>query len=417
MAKKVNRLSAQGVKRLKEPGWHADGNGLYLQISKSGTKSWVYRYTFGGKERWHGLGNYSEKNSLLEARRKASECKKLRDEGIDPIEQKKAQEAEQALEDAKSITFKECALKYIESHKSGWKNRKHEQQWRNTLETYVYPEIGDLSVQDVDIGHVLKILEPLWQDKTETASRIRQRIENVLDWAKVRKYRTGENPALWRGHLDKILPKRSKVQKVKHFEAMPYIDVPLYFRELRSKDTLAAKTLAFIILTATRNNEARGAQWEEIDLDNQVWNIPDSRMKADKAHRIPLSGEAIKILKESEPFKQDGYVFPGQGKAKQISEAAILKLLKSSHPTLTVHGFRSSFRDWCAEMTSYPREVAEAALAHTLKDKTEAAYQRGDLFEKRRKLMDAWTGYCLNGDEKAEVVPIGKKQRKNKFSQ
>ena len=402
-----NRLTALKVDLTKKPGWYADGNGLYLQVSNTGTKSWVYRYKTSGKERRCGLGGISSL-SLLKARNAAKDCRELRTKGIDPIDKKRQIKAENALKEANGVTFKECALSYIESHKAGWKSRKHESQWRNTLETYAYPFIGKLSVQDVDVGHVMKVLEPIWYKKTETATRVRQRIENVLDYAKVRKYRTGENPALWRGHLDKLLPKRSKVQKVKHFDAMPYSDVPAYFKALRKKDTLAAKALAFTILTATRSNEAREARWNEFDLKAGIWSIPDERMKADKPHRVPLSDEALMILKETEPFKVDDRVFPGLSKGRSISDAAVLKQLKSSHPNCTVHGFRSSFRDWCAETTNYPREIAESALAHAIKSETEAAYQRGDMFIKRQKLMDAWTNHCLKGKKVANVTPIQK---------
>ena len=398
MAKKIDRLQPLQVKKLTKPGWYPDGRGLYLQVSTSGSKSWVYRYETGGKERRHGLGSFHD-ISLVDARKAAEHCRQLRDEGLDPISHKRNIRAERQLEEAKGITFKECSLAYIESHKAGWKNRKHESQWRNTLDTYAFPVMGDLSVQDIDVGLVMKVLEPIWFGKTETASRVRQRIENILDWAKARNYRTGENPALWRGHLDKLLPKRSKVQKVQHFNAMPYADLPEYFRSLRKIDTLAAKTLAFTILTATRSNEARGAKWNEINLQTGTWIIPDERMKADRPHRVPLTRDCMKILKEVEPFKTGALVFPGLRKGKSISDAALLKLLKQTHPALTVHGFRSSFRDWCAEMTNYPGALAEAALAHTIKDKTEAAYQRGDMFEKRRKLMDAWLDYCTKGGE------------------
>jgi integrase len=407
MAKKIHRLTALQVKQASNPGWYADGQGLYLQVSNSGSKSWVYRYEKGGKERRHGLGPFPSV-SLETARRGAEFCRQLRVDGYDPIDYKRQLEATRQLENAKGITFKECALAYIDSHKAGWKNRKHESQWRNTLETYAFPIMGNLSVQHIDVGLVLKVLEAIWFDKTETASRVRQRIENILDWAKVRNYRTGENPALWRGHLDKLLPKRTKVQKVKHFAAMPYAELPDYFRSLREIDTLAAKSLAFTILTATRSNEAREAKWEEIDLKAGAWTIPDERMKAGRPHRIPLTQECVEILKEMEPFRANDLVFPGLRKGKPISDAALLKQLKQTHPDLTIHGFRSSFRDWCAEMTNYPGALAEAALAHTLKDKTEAAYQRGDMFEKRRKLMDAWSNYCLNGQKTASVVPIQK---------
>lgn len=407
MAKKINKLTALKVKKLTKPGWYPDGQGLYLQVSNTGSKSWVYRYEIDGKERRHGLGATS-----LKAARKAAEfCRQLRNDKHDPIEYKRKLEADQALKKTKTVNFKKCALSYIESHKAGWKNRKHEAQWRNTLETYAYPVIGNLPVQDVDTGYVMQILKPIWYTKTETASRVRQRIENILDWAKVHKYRAGENPALWRGHLDKLLPKRSKVQKVKHHAAMPYADIPEYFRNLRKVNTLAAKALSFTILNASRSSEAREAEWAEIDLEADIWTIPEERMKAEREHRIPLTKESIKILKKVESLKTDNQVFPGLRKGKSISDAALLKQLKQTHPTLTVHGFRSSFRDWCAEMTNFPRELAESALAHSLKDKTEAAYQRGDMFEKRRKLMEAWSTYCTKGKKIADVVPIKKLAR------
>ena len=407
MAKNVNRLKALQVKQLKEPGWYPDGRGLYLQVSNTGTKSWVYRYEKDGKERRHGLGSFLDV-SLENARNAADHSRQLRRNGIDPIDHNRKLETNRLLETAKGVTFKECAIAYIDSHKAGWKNSKHESQWSNTLETYAYPFVGKLSVQDIDVGLVMNVLEPIWFTKTETASRVRQRIENILDWAKVRNYRTGENPAQWKGHLDKLLPKRTKVQKVKHHNAMPYADLPDYFRKLRKVDTLASKALAFAILTATRSNEARESKWSEIDLKAGIWTIPDERMKAGRMHRVPLTNECLAILKETELLKVNDFVFPGLRKDKSITDAALLKQLKLTHPTLTVHGFRSSFRDWCAEMTNYPRELAESALAHTLKDQTEAAYQRGDMFEKRRKLMDAWATYCTKGKKTADVVPIHK---------
>ena len=410
MAKTINKLSAKKVETEKEPGWHADGNGLYLQVSKTGAKSWVYRYQVNSKEKWHGLGAYTKKNSLGEARLAAAECKQLRKEGIDPVEHKKELAIKKAIGEANTLTFQECAEQYIDSHKSGWKNAKHETQWTNTLTTYAYPIIGDLPVQSVDINYVLKVLEPIWYTKTETASRIRQRMENILDWATVRSYRTGDNPALWRGRLDKILPKRNKVQKPKHFAAMDYRELPEYFKSLREKDSIASKALAFTILTATRNGEARAITYSELNQKEAIWIIPDDRMKADREHRIPLTKEALDIIQEMALFKResDDFIFTGLKAKRPISEAALLKLVKSTHPTLTVHGFRSTFRDWCAEQTYFPREVAEAALAHSLKDKTEAAYQRGDIFEKRRKLMSAWTDYCLSSKKQAKVIPIKK---------
>ena len=412
MAKQIEKLNALSVKRLSKAGWYPDGQGLYLQVSATGTKSWVYRFEKDGKERRHGLGSFLTL-SLKDARKSAETCRKLRSEGHDPIDYKKKLESDKRLDVAKGITFKECALSYIKSHKAGWKNKKHEQQWNNTLKTYAYPYIGDLSVQTIDVGLVMNVLEPIWFEKTETASRVRSRIEIILDWAKVRKYRTGENPALWRGHLDKLLPKRTKVQKVKHFAAMPYIDLPDYFRSIRKTDTVAAKALAFSILTATRSTETREAKWSEIDIKKGVWIVPEERMKASREHRVPLSDESIKILEEMKPFKTNDLVFAGlldkKGNRKGISDAAVLKLLKTTHPSLTVHGFRSTFRDWCAEMTNYPSELAESTLAHTIKDTTQAAYERGDKFIKRKKLMDAWASYCINGNKNSDVVPIKSK--------
>ena len=413
MAKLIKRLSAIKVSKANKRGWYADGEGLYLQVSATGSKSWVYRYKNAGKERWHGLGQYADDNSLEDARSAAGACRKLRREGIDPIEYKRQQVADRMLEDAKTITFKKCAKLYIESHKSGWKNSKHVSQWINTLNTYAYPFIGDIPVQKIDVSLVMKVIEPIWHEKTETASRVRQRIEKVLDWAKVRQYRTGDNPAMWRGHIENLLPKRSKVQKVQHFKALPYKEVPEYFITLRKVKTITAKALAFIILTATRNNEVREAKWSEIDIDAGIWIIPEERMKAEREHRVPLTHECLDILEEAKKFKVNDYIFPGLRKNKPLSNQALLKLLKNDHPTLTVHGFRSSFRDWCAEMTAYPREVAEAALAHSLSNATEAAYQRGDLFVKRSKLMNAWSDYCTTDKQAGDVIPL-KKKRANK---
>jgi integrase len=412
MAKTVKRLKDLQVKRLSTPGAYPDGDGLYLQVRDSGAKDWFYRYEVAGKGRKRGLGSYPT-ISLEQAREDALECRQLRKRNIDPIEHAKDLELEKSLKKAKSTTFNECADSYIDTHKHGWKDERHEYQWRKSLENYAYPVIGDLPVQSIDIDLVMKVIEPIWFDKTETASRVRQRIENILDWATVRKLRAGDNPALWRGRLDKLLPKRSKVQKQIHFAAMDYRDVPEYFRSLRSMDTIASRALAFTVLTATRTSEARAVTTDEIDENGKAWIIPDSRMKAHREHRVPLSSEALKIIEEVKPFKRhtDEFLFPGLSRNKPISASSLLKIIKRHDDSLTVHGFRSSFRDWCAEQTSFPREVAEAALAHTVKDKTEAAYQRGDLFEKRRRLMDQWAQYCLKGKVEAKVVPIRKKAK------
>lgn len=407
MAKKINRLKALQVKQLSKQGWYPDGQGLYLQVSPTLSKTWVYRYQKGKTERRHGLGSYPTV-TLEVARNAAQLCRQIRNDGFDPIDYKRSIEAEKQLEEKKKVTFKECALIYIESKKSGWKNRKHESQWRNTLETYAYPIIGDLFVQNIDTDLVFEVLEPIWSTKTETASRVRQRIESIIDWAKVKKYRTGENPALWRGHLDKLLTERNKIQKVKHHPAMAYTDLPEYFQMLRKIETVAAKALAFAILTATRTSETRQARWSEIDLNNGVWIIPEERMKMEKEHRVPLTPECVSILKEIKHTHNNNYVFSGLKQNKAISDAALLKLLKQTHSTLTVHGFRSTFRDWCAEMTNYPSWLAEAALAHSIRNQTQAAYERGDKFDKRRKLMNTWSNYCAKNKKVSNVTPIHK---------
>lgn len=396
MAKRIHRLNALKVKQEKTPGWYADGAGLYLQVSPNSSKSWVYRYQMAGKERRHGLGSYPD-ISLTEARDAASACRKLVKEGIDPIKHKKEYKLLNRLKSSQGVSFKQCALEYIDLQKPGWKNQKHAAQWNNTLHAYAFPVIGHLPVSEVTHELVLEVLQPIWNHKTETASRVRQRIENILDFATVKKLRQGDNPARWKGNLDKILPKRTKVQKVKHFAAMPYKNLPSYFKHLDKINSTSAYALAFTILTIARSSGTRYATWDEIDMKSRVWILPEERMKAEKLHRVPLSPEAITILRKVKKLSHGEYVFEGIKPPKPISDSAQLNLLKKSHPDLTVHGFRSTFRDWCAEMTAYPREVAEAAMAHSIKDKTEAAYQRGDIFEKRKKLMDAWGKYCYGG--------------------
>ena len=394
MGRQIERLTAKGVKHKCKAGYHADGVGLYLQVSRSGSKSWILRYMRLGRAREMGLGSLNA-FSLEEARSKAAQQRKLLAEGIDPIEAREARRRELALEDARGITFDQCAERYIESHKVGWRNAKHAAQWAATLRTYASPVFGTLPVQAIDTGLVTKALEPIWRTKTETATRVRGRIESVLDWAKVRGYRAGENPARWRGHLDKLLPKRSKVARVKHHPALPYAEIGTFMRELRAREGVAPKALEFIIVTAARVSEAVNALWDEIDWQHKLWTVPAERMKAGRAHRVPLSEAAVKLLKALKEKRQSDYIFPGWRVNEALTGAACLKLLDDmKRGELTVHGFRSTFRDWCAEQTNYPREIAEAALAHVLESKTEAAYQRGDLLERRRGLMQRWSDYC-----------------------
>lgn len=394
MPREINKLNALAVTRAKTRGYLSDGGGLYLQVSPNGSKSWVFRFRDGPKLREMGLGP-THTVSLAEARDAALICRKQRLAGLDPIAARHDALAIARLEAAKALTFEQCAEAYIESHKAGWQNAKHAAQWAATLKTYAYPAFGNLPVAGVDTGLVLKALEPIWATKAETASRLRQRIEAVLDWARVRGYRIGENPARWKGHLDQTLPARAKVAKVEHHAALPYPEIGPFMAQLRQQPGTSALALEFAILTAARTSEVLGATWAEIDLDAQVWAIPADRMKAGKEHRIPLSAPALAILHKLTPLQSGRFVFPGGKTGKPLSTMALLMTLRRlNRSDLTAHGFRSTFRDWAAERTNYPREVAEQALAHSLPDKVEAAYRRGDLFDKRRHLMDDWAVFC-----------------------
>jgi integrase len=418
MAKQINRLSSLDVRNKKDKGLYPDGGNLYMQVTATGSKSWLFRYMLDGKARQMGLGS-TQAISLSDARNKAEECRRLLNENIDPIENRKKQRMDAALESTLSKTFKECAEEYIESHKAGWKNKKHAQQWSNTLRDYVYPVFGDLSVQNIDTSFVLKSLKPIWYDKTETARRVRSRIEIVIDWAIAMNYRQGENPALWRGRLDKLLPKPSSVKQETNYDALPYNIISDFIPLLARRDDLSARALEFTILTATRTNEALGAKFEEFNLDQGVWVIPKERMKKGKReHRVPLSEPVLKIVNNLQNQNVSDYLFYGLNPSKPISNMAMLELIKrmreqgelEGYPHFTVHGFRSSFRDWGSETTNFSNEVLEMALAHTIKNKAEAAYRRGDLFEKRSRLMEAWASYCCkpNTDESSVVVNFQK---------
>lgn len=410
MAREIEKLSARSVATKKKPGVYGDGVGLYLQIGKSGSKSWLFRFMLNGKAREMGLGAVHT-ISLAEARIKAAECRKLVKDGIDPIEARKAEDAAKKLGEAKAITFAECVKSYIDAHRTGWRNAKHATQWENTLKAYAEPVLGKLSIADIDTGLVLQCLEPIWKAKTETATRVRGRIEAVLDWAAARGFRQGENPARWRGHMDKLLPKRSKVKTVKHHPALPYAEMGGFMKLLREQEGIGARALEFAILTAARTNEVIGAEWKEIDLKAGVWTVPASRMKAHKEHRVPLSSRAIVILKEMQKVQLNDYVFPGARESKPLSSMALLMALRRmGRGDLTAHGFRSSFRDWAAEMTAYPREVAEMALAHTIGDKVEAAYRRGDLFNRRRRMMEDWAKHSSTSRQ-GEVVPMNRRKK------
>ena len=387
------KLTALGVARLKTPGMYGDGGGLWLQVSGKGAKSWIFRFALGGRTRAMGLGSAGT-FSLAEARDKALSCRKLCYEGIDPIEARREQRQEAALESARAMSFRQCAAAYIESHKAGWRNEKHGAQWLATLEAYVHPVFGDLSVQAIDTGLVVRAIEPIWTTKPETAVRVRGRIESILDWAKARGFRTGENPARWRGHLQNLLPQKSKIQRVVHHPALPFVEVPAFVRRVAEQPGIAARLLTFTILTAARTGEAIGARWLELDLNAGLWTVPGERMKGGAEHRVPLSKPALAVLAQMRGLDET-FVFPGGRRGKPLSNMAMLVLLRRmDRSDLTVHGFRSSFRDWASETTDFPREVVEMALAHAIENKVEAAYRRGDLFAKRRELMDAWAKYC-----------------------
>ncbi|MEI7668575.1 MAG: integrase arm-type DNA-binding domain-containing protein [Pseudomonadota bacterium] len=404
MARQIGKLTAIEVAKKKESGVYADGGNLYLQVTKTASKSWLFRYMLAGKSREMGLGSVTDL-SLSVAREKAAEYRKLVNEGIDPINNRKQDNAKKRLEEAKIITFKECGEKYIAAHSPTWRNAKHAWQWQNSLEKFVYSVFGDISVQDIDTNLVMKALEPIWKTKTETATRVRGRIEVILDWAKVREYRTGENPARWRGHLENLLPRPSKFQKIEHQPSLSYQKIGDFMQSLKKQEGMAALALQFTILTAARTSETICATWQEIDLQKKVWIVPANHTKAGREHRVPLSETAIAILHEAKKQNEllgyqsknadSDFIFSGFKQGKHLSNTAMLMLLRRmKSDDITVHGFRSSFRNWAAEQTNYPREIAEAALSHTSGDKVEIAYLRSDFFEKRRQMMDAWSRYC-----------------------
>jgi integrase len=411
MGRTLNRLTTVQVNKLKNPGMHADGGGLYLRISPTGTRSWIFRFTQAGRLRDMGLGSASQNHvSLAAARRRAAECREQRARGIDPISHHRASVAQQQASDAKSLTFRDAAQRYIESHEAAW-GRKNHHAWTVTLRDYAHPVLGDLPVRMIDTPLVMQVLGPLWKTRTETATRLRGRIECVLDWAKVSGFRDGENPARWRGHLDHLLPRRTAVRAVDHYAALPYRDVVGFMAKLRQQTSVGGRCLEFTILTAVRLGEARLATWVEIDFDAKTWTIPAPRMKTRKEHRVPLSRRAVELLKEMWAIRRGEAIFYGM-RDGPVAGITVLSLAKQvAGAPITVHGFRSSFRDWAAEQTTFPREVAEMALAHAVGDAVERAYQRSDLFERRRKLMEGWAAYCGRpGEAGSKVVPIGRRR-------
>jgi integrase len=402
----LNRLSTVKVARLNHKGMHADGGGLYLRISESGTKGWIFRFGENGRLHDMGLGP-AHTISLARARELARECRELRLQGIDPIAHRRASLAARRASEARAMTFKQCAEAYMASHEDAWRNARHREQWRRSLMMYVYPVFGELSVAAIDIGLVMKVIEPLWKTKTETGSRVRGRIESILDWARVRGFRSGENPARWRGHLDHLLPARSKLRRVKHFAALPYAEIGGFMAALRQQTSMGARALEFTILAAARTGEIIGATWDEIDLAARTWTIPGSRMKGGKEHKVPLSAAATAVLEDMAAIRHSEFVFPGARGGRPLSAMAMaMSLRRMRRDDLTTHGFRSTFRDWASERTSFPRAVAEMALAHAIPSAVEAAYRRGDLFEKRRRLMEAWADFCTNPPAGGKVLSM-----------
>lgn len=414
MARQSERLTVKGkngVETLaKTTGTYADGDGLYLRVNtEAGQCSWVLRYMLNGKARWMGLGPYPL-FSLADARTRARDARRLLVDKIDPISVRQDERAKAKQEVANRKTFAECASDFIDAHKTSWKNDKHAAQWPSTLKMYAYPVIGTLPVRSIDTALVLKVLKPIWNEKPETAKRLRGRIEKVLDAATVAGYRSGPNPARWKGWLDNMLAKPSTIRPVKHHEALPYAELPDFMTELRRQEGTAARALEFLILTAARTGEVLGACWSEIDLAAKLWTIPAARMKAGKEHIVPLSPRAIEILESVRPAGDlEGYVFPGRDGKKPLSNMAFLMLLRRmGHDDLTGHGFRSTFRDWAGDRSAFDTQTIEFALAHGISDKTEAAYRRGTAIEKRGQLMSHWAEYCATPvkHDAAKVVPI-----------
>lgn len=403
----TGKLSATLVARTTKPGAYGDGAGLWLRVRGKHHRSWVFRFTFGGRARAMGLGD-TITVPLSQAREEAAECRRLVKAGIDPVEHRRAQREAARVEHQKP-TFAQVAEKYIGAHEVAWRNARHRQQWRSTLATYAFPVIGDRQIDRIDTAAVMLVLDDVWTQKPETASRLRGRIEAILAYATARGWRSGPNPAAWRGHLDRLLPPRAKVRQVEHHAALPWREVPGFMAQLGPQTSMGARALAFAVLTAARSGEVRGCRWAEIDLEQRLWTVPAGRMKAHREHRQPLSEPALAILREMQPLATgpESLVFPSQKRDKPLSDMTLTAVLKRMKLPVTAHGFRSSFRDWGGESTAFPREAIELCLAHRVGNAVEQAYARGDLLERRRQIMNSWAKYCLQGGAgSGEIVPI-----------
>lgn len=393
MPKRVKEKTAAQIRQLSRPGLHAVGGvaGLCIQIKDTGSKSWLLRAVVGGQRRSIGLGPFPDV-PLADAREKARTYREEIRNGIDPAAERRAARERLARANATRISFDEAARRFLAAKAHEFRNPKHAKQWESTLTTYASPVIGKMPVADVTLTHIVQILEPIWYTKTETASRLRGRIESVLAWATTSGFRSGDNPARWRGHLDTVLPKPSKVSKVRHHTALPFTEVADFMQALDKRSAVSARAMEFLVLTAARSGEVRGATWDEVDREARTWTIPAERMKAAREHRVPLSDAALKVLKAVPRDLDNPYLFPAI-RGGMLSDASLSALLKRMGVEAVPHGFRSTFRDWCSECTSYPHEVIEAALAHAIPDKVERAYRRGDLFQKRARLMAEWSRY------------------------
>ena len=388
----LEKLSALKVKRVTKPGLYGDGRGLYLRVGDGNAKSWVLRYMLCGLAHSMGLGAVAD-FSLAEARERAAKYHKLAKQGIDPIE---ARRAERTGSSARAITLAACAEAHIANHKAAWKGARHANQWTSSLAAYAYPTLGHLPVSWIDTAAVISVLRPIWTQKPETAARLRGRIESVLDFASSAGYRSGENPARWRGHLANLLPRKGKVAQVKHYQALPYGAIPEFMTSLRQRTGIAYCALQFAILTGVRSGEALGAIWDEFDLDAKLWTIPTERMKANRDHIVPLSDAVLAVLEKMRVIRQPGAdcVFPGRRRGRPLGHGQMLRTIAAlGYRGVTTHGMRSAFRDWAGDCTAFPREIAEAALAHVVGDKSETAYRRSTAIERRRGLMQAWADY------------------------
>lgn len=411
MPKKVRERSALYVRRLKRPGLHSVGGvaGLYLQVKESGARSWILRVKVGERRPDIGLGGYPDV-TLEAARERAREARELIRQGIDPLEARKTARAALMAAKVRQMTFDDAAAACYKSKAHEFRNRKHSLQWKSTLDTYASPLIGSIAIDQIEVPHVLKVLEPIWTTKTETASRLRGRVEAVLAWATVGGFRSGDNPARWRGNLEHALAKPSRVRKVKHHRALPWQEVGAYMAELRQQDGMGARALEFLILTAARSGEARNATWDEIDFDAKLWTIPADRMKAGKIHRVPLSVPASKLLKTLPRFDDSEYVFAA-ARGGPLSDMSLTAVLRRMNVNAVPHGFRSTFKDWCRSSTAYPDEVSELALAHVSSDATRAAYARDELLPQRLRLMRDWARFCGLSKKMGEVAPLRSSKR------